>query len=164
MRLFIYLFIFLFNCLIGEIFAADTIDSHIDWQDLLLKSFNFFVIFGLIFFFFGKKILLALKNVAQLEYDEFVFLDKKQEKLEEQLTLLQSDIAKEQEKFIEDEKKFYHTIDLEKNNLQQEAIQYSEKLEKNNTIILKQEFILAKKNLCKKIFTLALKKIRKFYL
>lgn len=152
-------FFIIFFIVLEQVFAASEVQAAIPWKDLLLKSLNFFALVGIIWFFFGKKIVLFLKTTAQNEYDDFFSLEKEKQKLEQTLIKTQAEVETEKIKTNKNETLYFQQINLEKNKIKKEAEEYQQKLEKNNKIILQQEQQAAKQLLYKKIFEKALEKL-----
>ena len=71
MNRFIASFVGCFFFCMATVFASTDSANTPNWTDLLLKSVNFFIFFGLLCFFFRKKIVAALRGIAQGEYKLF---------------------------------------------------------------------------------------------
>ena len=153
------IFWFLFLLFVIKIFAATSGTTNANWKDLLLKVTNFIVLVSLIWFFFGKKIILVLKNAVQSDYDIFFTVLKKKQELTNKLQELLVNIEKEKIRHQQVETAYFGEIDLEKDRVQKESEAYCQKLNKNNAIILDQEYKAAKQLLCKRIFYKALEKL-----
>ena len=63
MNRFIAIFVGCFFCITTVFASTDSVNTP-NWTDLLLKSVNFFIFFGLLWFFFRKKIVAALRGIA----------------------------------------------------------------------------------------------------
>lgn len=155
-----YYSVILFFCLFLSDLAAAGEESA-NWTELLFKSVNFFLLVGAIWFFFGKKIISALRSIAQGEHQKFFShlknknnfrkeLDEKQSKLEQ--ILQKMEIAK---------KEAFEKIDKENVLLEKESKKQIEKIKKNAETLLEQEYNQAKKLFYKKVFNETLNKFEK---
>lgn len=142
--------------ILENLFAAE---STTNWIDLLLKTFNFLALVSLILFFFGKKILISLRNIVKTEYDSFFALNKEKQNLELQLNDLKSQQEEKQKKNKKREEEYFEIIKKEVEKIEIETSNYVKKIEINNKIILEQEQQKTKKSFYKKIFHQAVKKL-----
>ena len=93
MNRFIAIFVGCFFCIATVFASTDSVNTP-NWTDLLLKSVNFFIFFGLLWFFFRKKIVAALRGIAQGEYKLFFSTLNKKKQLEEELKNIYQKLTK----------------------------------------------------------------------
>ena len=85
-----------FFCMATVFASTDSVNTP-NWTDLLLKSVNFFIFFGLLWFFFRKKIVAALRGIAQGEYKLFFSALNKKKQLEEELKSIYQKLSQKKE-------------------------------------------------------------------
>ncbi len=156
----LFFLLLVFSITSFSVFAAESAHGAegANWTDLLLKSINFFIFFGLLWFFFKKKIVAALKAIAQGEYKSFFSTLDEKKKISQELTELKQKLQQTEEKLEIRQKKYYKEVEQEKDNMFLDTKKLIKKLEENNEIVMLQEYRDAKNILYKKILDLSLKK------
>ena len=92
-----------FFCMATVFASTDSVNTP-NWTDLLLKSVNFFIFFGLLWFFFRKKIVAALRGIAQGEYKLFFSALNKKKQLEEELKSIYQKLNQKKEEIRKEKK------------------------------------------------------------
>ena len=104
-----------------------------NWTDLLLKSVNFFIFFGLLWFFFRKKIVAALRGIAQGEYKLFFSALNKKKQLEEELKSIYQKLNQKKEEIEERKKSYQDEVEEERKTMELEMEKYLKKIEQKST-------------------------------
>ena len=149
-----------FFCM-ATVFASTDSANTPNWTDLLLKSVNFFIFFGLLWFFFRKKIVAALRGIAQGEYKLFFSALNKKKQLEEELKSIYQKLNQKKEEIEERKKSYQDEVEEEKKTMELEMEKYLKKMEQNQQAAMLQEYKESKQVVYKKILNLSLEKFEK---
>ncbi len=160
MNRFIAIFVGCFFCITTVFASTDSVNTP-NWTDLLLKSVNFFIFFGLLWFFFRKKIVAALRGIAQGEYKLFFSTLNKKKQLEEELKNIYQKLSQKEEEVKERKKKYQDEVEEEKKTMELEMEKYLKKMEQNQQAVMLQEYKESKQVVYKKIVDLSLEKFEK---
>ena len=106
-----------FFCMATVFASTDSVNTP-NWTDLLLKSVNFFIFFGLLWFFFRKKIVAALRGIAQGEYKLFFSALNKKKQLEEELKSIYQKLNQKKEEIEERKKSYQDEVEEEKKTME----------------------------------------------
>ena len=140
-------------------FAASSEATAINWADLLKKVFNFAVLVGIIWFFFGKKITTALRSKASDEHTSFVDLIKKKAKLTDELTAFKKEYSQLQENHLKNKENILKELEKEGNEYEKNAEKYIKKLELANKLLEEQEYQQMTDSFYRKLFDKSIEKL-----